>query len=98
MVDKEGAKYERIFLLRRRHLPATNTTSIELWNIVWPFAIGGCRLGRPTIDLLLKNGDWEVLELEAEGEPWSLMPRIWGRLRKVARGQGIRTVTTKSPG
>ncbi|KAH8821357.1 methyltransferase type 11 [Xylogone sp. PMI_703] len=64
----------------------------KFWNLVWPFAIGGCQLGRPIIDLLLKNGDWEVLELETEGEPWSLMPRVWGRLRKVAHGQGTRSV------
>ena len=59
---------------------------------MWPFAIGGCRLDRPIIDLLLKNGDWEVLELGRDGEEWSLMPRVWGRLRKVARGQGVKTI------
>ncbi|RFU30651.1 hypothetical protein B7463_g5702, partial [Scytalidium lignicola] len=68
----------------------------KLWSILWPLSILTCQMGRPILDLLLKNGDWEVLELETGGEPWSLMPRVWGRLRKVARGQGIRSAVTKS--
>lgn len=55
-------------------------------------------MGRPVTELLLKNGDWEVIELEMEGEPWDLMPRVWGRLRKkVARGEGIRSALTENP-
>jgi SAM-dependent methyltransferase len=76
-----------------RDLPSsTDIPSIEFWNWIWPFAIGGCQLDRQTIDRLLRNGDWEVLELERDAEAWTMLPRVWGRLRKVARGQGIKTV------
>jgi hypothetical protein len=44
-------------------------TLIEIWNIVWPFAIGGCWLDRPIVEILMKLGDWEVVELETDGEP-----------------------------
>jgi len=70
---------------------------IGLWSLVWPLSIHTCQLGRPITDLLLKNGDWEVIELETEGKPWDLMPRVWGRLRKVAHGEGIRSAVTKNP-
>lgn len=63
---------------------------------MWPLSILTCQMGRPITELLLKNGDWEVIELETEGKPWDLMPRVWGRLRKVARGEGIRSAVTKS--
>lgn len=84
LVNKEDAGYVTPFLLTPRLSSSSDTLSIELWNLVWRFAIGGCRLDCPTKDLLLQNGDWEVLELETSGETRSLRPRVWGRLRKVA--------------
>ncbi|KAI9742977.1 MAG: hypothetical protein M1818_003272 [Claussenomyces sp. TS43310] len=45
--------------------------------------VGGCRLSRPTKEILLQSGDWEVIEMDGDEEPWSLFPRVWGRLRKL---------------
>lgn len=57
---------------------------IGMWDWVWPIAIGGCHLGRPIEEILmLKSGKWEIVELEVAGEAWDLLPRVWGRLRKV---------------
>jgi hypothetical protein len=47
-------------------------------------------LGIETAKLLLKNGDWEIVELGTDAEPWALLPRVWGRLRKVEKGKGSR--------
>jgi len=60
-----------------------NTYSSELWDLVWPFSIGGCHMHRPIKDILLESGNWEIIELTDDEEPWSLFPRVWGRLRKV---------------
>ena len=53
---------------------------------MWPLVIGGCQLNRPTVDLLLNAGTWEVIELNGDEDPWSLFPRAWGRLRKIDNG------------
>jgi hypothetical protein len=33
----------------------------------------------------MKSGNWEVVKLEGDGEPWVMRPRTWGRLRKVTK-------------
>jgi len=53
------------------------------WDPWWSLAVGRCHLTRPTRDILLAAGNWEVLELEGDEMPWDLTPRCWGRLRKL---------------
>ncbi|PWY92567.1 S-adenosyl-L-methionine-dependent methyltransferase [Aspergillus heteromorphus CBS 117.55] len=55
----------------------------KFWSLVWPTARGGCHLDRRTVDILLQSADWEVVELNYEGEKWHIMPRASGRLRKL---------------
>ena len=38
---------------------------------------------RPVKDILLQAGSWEVIELGVDEKPWDLLPRTWGRLKKV---------------
>ena len=56
---------------------------LEFWTLFWPYIKGGCHLDRRIPDILLKSADWEVVELKYEGEKTSMMPRSYGRLRKV---------------
>ncbi|PWY87893.1 S-adenosyl-L-methionine-dependent methyltransferase, partial [Aspergillus sclerotioniger CBS 115572] len=55
----------------------------KFWTLFWPYIKGGCHLDRRIPDILLKSADWEVVELKCEEERLSMMPRSYGRLRKV---------------
>jgi SAM-dependent methyltransferase len=56
----------------------------RLYNVVWPYGMGGCQLVRPTREYLIEAGRWEWMDLEgpSEEEGWSLFPRVQGRLLK----------------
>ena len=53
-------------------------------NLVWPLAVANCHMDRPMERYLRKAGEWEKVELETDvrDEPWTLFPRVWGRLVK----------------
>jgi len=52
-----------------------------LWNPAWSLSVG-CRLDRPIQQALLQAGSWEVVEMDGDEVPWSLFPRVWGKLIK----------------
>lgn len=61
----------------------TNYTT-ELYNILWPFFLGGCELNRKTDEWLKQAGEWERIELEGgTGESgFEVIPHVMGRLVK----------------
>jgi len=55
----------------------------DLWNVIWPYAIGGCTLNRDVKKTIFQAGKWENFDsIEGNGQPWSMLPRVWGELRK----------------
>lgn len=56
----------------------------RIYNVVWPFAMGGCQLDRPTGRYLLEAESWATVELETpkEEDGWLVLPRVSGRLVK----------------
>lgn len=68
-------------LLGQIHVLMTENTG--LWTLVWAVVVGGCHLNRLTEEHLLRAGTWETVEIDGDEQPWSLFPRIWGRLVKV---------------
>lgn len=87
LVNEDRAKYGRTIILSPTNfVPGLFLIYfIELWDALWPVSILTCKMDRPIVEWLMKSGDWEVVELKTEGDPWHLRPRAWGRLRKVAR-------------
>lgn len=58
----------------------------RLYNLVWTPTIGGCCLSKEIEMALLDAGEWGSIELEKdEGQPWLLMPHVWGTLVKANR-------------
>ena len=57
---------------------------LGLWNLIWPHAIGGCHMGRPSDRYMREAGPWAKIELETniQEESGGLFPRVWGRLVK----------------
>lgn len=55
---------------------------VGFWNLFWTPLIGGCSLTQDIEGALMRTGAWEVKELEREGKPWQMRPRVWGRLVK----------------
>ena len=55
-----------------------------MYNIVWPYTLGGCRLDRSTGRDVLKAGGWSRIELEMpkEEDAWMVLPHVSGRLVK----------------
>ncbi|SMQ45362.1 unnamed protein product [Zymoseptoria tritici ST99CH_3D7] len=57
----------------------------HIWNVVWTPLVGGCTLGRDIEAAIFGSGRWSVIELVHDTSgPYSLMPRVWGRLIKIA--------------
>ncbi len=56
----------------------------RVYNVLWPYGMGGCQLVRPTREYLIEAGKWEWMDLEgpSEEEGWSLFPHVQGRLVK----------------
>lgn len=56
----------------------------RMYNIVWPFATGGCNLDRPTARYLKGAGEWSRIELAEPGreDAWTVLPRVSGVLVK----------------
>lgn len=56
----------------------------RMYNIVWPFAAGGCNLNRPTARYLKNAGEWGRIELAEPGreDVWTVLPRVSGVLVK----------------
>lgn len=52
-----------------------------LWNIMWPWFVGGCQLTW-SMERCLRAAPWEVVDMQTDETPASLFPRTWGRLRK----------------
>ncbi|KAH8893281.1 S-adenosyl-L-methionine-dependent methyltransferase [Thozetella sp. PMI_491] len=55
------------------------------WSSIWSLVVGGCRLDAPIKEILMQAGEWELLELELDETPMSLMPRLSGRLVKAKK-------------
>ncbi|KAG8526563.1 uncharacterized protein KY384_008764 [Bacidia gigantensis] len=55
-----------------------------VYQIAWPWLMGGCSLVRPTADYLLSAGKWETVDLtsSAKEDPWLVIPRVSGKLIK----------------
>lgn len=56
----------------------------RVYNVLWPYGMGGYQLVRPTREYLIEAGKWEWMDLEgpSEEEGWSLFPHVQGRLVK----------------
>ncbi|KAI0835883.1 S-adenosyl-L-methionine-dependent methyltransferase [Hypoxylon sp. FL0890] len=56
----------------------------NLWTIPWKFFLGGCRLNRDIIQIIMSAGVWEGADSiqRLEEEPWDIMPTVWGTLVK----------------
>ncbi|KAL8977845.1 MAG: hypothetical protein Q9177_006550 [Variospora cf. flavescens] len=57
----------------------------DLYNIVWPHALGNCQLNRDTARTLREAGEWAKDDLERppfQEDAWQALPHIWGCLTK----------------
>jgi hypothetical protein len=63
---------------------ATSLTGApDIWNIIWPYAIGGCYLNRDISGILKDAGEWDNAEtIESDEQPSAMLPRVWGVLVK----------------
>ena len=56
----------------------------NVFNVIWPFMLGGCNLNRPTGLYLRRAGHWEKVELQEPGkeDAWTAIPRVSGVMVK----------------
>lgn len=61
-----------------------NLNCIDLYNIVWPHAMGNCHLNRPTDKYVINSGQWANIDLElpTKDDAWMCIPRMSGQLTK----------------
>lgn len=60
------------------------TERIDIYNLVWPYAMGNCSLDRPTAQYLYAAGNWSSVEIEepTAADAYLIIPRVSGRLVK----------------